>query len=173
MLNRFMPRLSRRLRSTFRQPAAAQDYPTRPVIVIVPQPPGGGTDIITRIIADPLIQAARPELRRRKQNRRRHGGRHRRRRAGRARWLHAGHRSQRQHGGERQPVLQTRLRSDPRFHAGRHDGRISLRARRQQRLSGEVGQGPDRHGEGQAGQKSTSPRRATAAGSICRWSCSS
>lgn len=35
-------------------PAQAQDYPTHPVIVIVPQPPGGGTDIITRIIADPL-----------------------------------------------------------------------------------------------------------------------
>ncbi len=35
-------------------PLPAQEYPTRPVIVIVPQPPGGGTDIITRIIGDQL-----------------------------------------------------------------------------------------------------------------------
>ncbi len=34
--------------------ARAQDYPTRPVTIIVPQPPGGGTDIIARIIGDQL-----------------------------------------------------------------------------------------------------------------------
>jgi tripartite-type tricarboxylate transporter receptor subunit TctC len=42
-------------------PVAAQDYPTRPVTIIVPQPPGGGTDIITRIIAQQLsIQLGQP-----------------------------------------------------------------------------------------------------------------
>jgi tripartite-type tricarboxylate transporter receptor subunit TctC len=35
-------------------PAAAQDYPTRPVVIVVPQPPGGGTDIISRIIGQQL-----------------------------------------------------------------------------------------------------------------------
>ena len=35
-------------------PLSADDYPSRPVVLIVPQPPGGGTDIITRIIAEPL-----------------------------------------------------------------------------------------------------------------------
>jgi tripartite-type tricarboxylate transporter receptor subunit TctC len=35
-------------------PVAAQDFPTRPVAIIVPQPPGGGTDIIARIIGDQL-----------------------------------------------------------------------------------------------------------------------
>lgn len=38
-------------------PAAAQDakdYPTKPIRVIVPYPPGGGTDVVARIVADPL-----------------------------------------------------------------------------------------------------------------------
>jgi tripartite-type tricarboxylate transporter receptor subunit TctC len=35
-------------------PASAQDYPARPVTIIVPQPPGGGTDIISRIIGAQL-----------------------------------------------------------------------------------------------------------------------
>jgi putative tricarboxylic transport membrane protein len=35
-------------------PVMAEDYPTRPVTIIVAQPPGGGTDIIARIIANAL-----------------------------------------------------------------------------------------------------------------------
>ena len=38
-------------------PAAAQDakdYPAKPIRVIVPYPPGGGTDVVARIVADPL-----------------------------------------------------------------------------------------------------------------------
>src|SRR5471032_3481922 len=35
-------------------PVTAQDYPTRPVVIVVPQPPGGGTDIISRIIGQQL-----------------------------------------------------------------------------------------------------------------------
>jgi tripartite-type tricarboxylate transporter receptor subunit TctC len=35
-------------------PVRAQDYPMRPVTIIVPQPPGGGTDIIARIIGNQL-----------------------------------------------------------------------------------------------------------------------
>jgi len=33
---------------------SAQDFPTRPVVIIVAQPPGGGTDIIARIIGAQL-----------------------------------------------------------------------------------------------------------------------
>ncbi|HYF08415.1 MAG TPA: tripartite tricarboxylate transporter substrate binding protein [Acetobacteraceae bacterium] len=34
--------------------ARAQDFPARPVTLVVPSPPGGGTDFSARLIADPL-----------------------------------------------------------------------------------------------------------------------
>ena len=37
--------------------ALAQDYPSRPIHMIVPYPPGGGTDIVARVITEPLGQA--------------------------------------------------------------------------------------------------------------------
>ena len=33
---------------------AAQTYPSRPIKFIVPYPPGGGTDVVARILAEPL-----------------------------------------------------------------------------------------------------------------------
>ncbi len=37
--------------------ALAQDYPTRPVRIIVPSPPAGGTDIVGRVLADHFSKA--------------------------------------------------------------------------------------------------------------------
>jgi tripartite-type tricarboxylate transporter receptor subunit TctC len=38
-------------------PAAAQDWPARPVRMIVPFPPGGGTDVVARTVANRLQEA--------------------------------------------------------------------------------------------------------------------
>jgi tripartite-type tricarboxylate transporter receptor subunit TctC len=37
-------------------PAAGEDYPSRTISIIVPQPPGGGTDIIARIVGHQLAE---------------------------------------------------------------------------------------------------------------------
>src|SRR5687767_590760 len=38
-------------------PAAAQDYPNKPVTLIVPYPPGGATDAISRIVQEAMTQS--------------------------------------------------------------------------------------------------------------------
>ncbi len=43
-------------------PAAAQDYPKRPLRFIVPYPPGGGTDTVARLIAQPLGERLKQQI---------------------------------------------------------------------------------------------------------------
>jgi len=43
--------------ASFPTPALAQDYPNRPVRVIVPYPPGGPTDVIVRVVANRLTES--------------------------------------------------------------------------------------------------------------------
>jgi tripartite-type tricarboxylate transporter receptor subunit TctC len=42
--------------------ASAQDWPTKPVRFIVPYPPGGGTDVIARIVQNPLSEALKQTI---------------------------------------------------------------------------------------------------------------
>src|SRR6267142_3960823 len=50
-------RLSALLFCMFAAPAMAQDYPNRPVKILVPYGPGGATDIIARIVAQRLTES--------------------------------------------------------------------------------------------------------------------
>jgi tripartite-type tricarboxylate transporter receptor subunit TctC len=43
--------------ATPRQPQAAEDYPTRPITLIVPYPAGGGVDAMGRIVGEKLSAA--------------------------------------------------------------------------------------------------------------------
>ena len=69
--------------------ACADDYPSRPVKVIVPFGAGGPTDVYTRDIAAELQQVAASGLRHGEPSRRRHHHRHRIRRQCDAGRLHA------------------------------------------------------------------------------------
>ena len=42
--------------------ASAQDYPSRPITMIVPYPPGGATDAIARIVQDSMSQSLGQQL---------------------------------------------------------------------------------------------------------------
>jgi len=43
-------------------PAFAQDYPSKPIKLIIPYPPGGATDVIGRIVALKMSEALGQQL---------------------------------------------------------------------------------------------------------------
>jgi tripartite-type tricarboxylate transporter receptor subunit TctC len=56
-VNRFQPVLcAAALLASTMTGADAQQYPSRPIRFIIPYPPGGGTDTVARIIAQPLFE---------------------------------------------------------------------------------------------------------------------
>ena len=80
-MRKFMP-IARRLPHCShprRQPSpkSAEDYPNKPVRVLVTVPAGGGVDTVTRLVTAADVREARPGLRRREPRRRRR--QHRRR----------------------------------------------------------------------------------------------
>ena len=42
--------------------AAAADYPTRPITLVVPYPPGGGVDAMARVVAQKLSEAFKQQV---------------------------------------------------------------------------------------------------------------
>src|SRR5262245_8980693 len=42
--------------------ARAQDYPNRVVTIVVPYPPGGGVDVLARVVADKLSGALKTQV---------------------------------------------------------------------------------------------------------------
>jgi tripartite-type tricarboxylate transporter receptor subunit TctC len=55
-------RLTAALLLTFAASVVAQDYPARPIRIVVPFPPGAGTDIVARAIAQSLSEAWKQSL---------------------------------------------------------------------------------------------------------------
>ena len=71
------------------QTAPAQNYPSRPVTMVVPFAPGGPTDTIARIIAEHMRGSLGQPVIIRERERRRRKHRRRPRRPSYARWLYA------------------------------------------------------------------------------------
>src|SRR5882757_2118437 len=48
--------------AVFAAPAQADDYPSRPITIIVPFPPGGSTDIVVRLVANKVAESIKQPI---------------------------------------------------------------------------------------------------------------
>ena len=126
-------------------PAPAQDnYPNRPVKIMIAFPVGGLLDTVSRIVGEKMTRPARPAVHHRGAARRRRHARHAARRQGRARRLH-GDDAQRQPRAQSVGVQEHSLRQ--------HQGLLADRLRRLHAAG--VCRAPER-----AGQERQGARRA-------------
>ena len=101
--------------------ARAQSYPTKPIRMIVPFPPGGPIDVMGRLIGDRLRRAG-PDRGDREPPRRRRRDRQQGRRQARARRLYAAVWLVRLARGHARALQERRLRSGEELCAGRRRG---------------------------------------------------
>ena len=150
--------------------AAAQDYPNRPVRLVVPFPPGGINDIVARVIAQHLGERLGKQVI--VDNRGGAGGV-----VGSEIVANApkdGHTLLDRVAGERGQslALHAALRSAEILRAGRHAGRRAERRHGQSRPAGEQHQGVGRARQGKSPANCNMPRPASARSCIWPASCS-
>ena len=133
-------------------PASAQDYPNRPITLVVPFPPGGSTTIVARIVADKMSEALGQSIV--VDNRGGAGGTIGTRAVSksRARRLHHPAGIYRHAGDRADPLWQYRLRPPQGLHADRPDRNRAEYAGGESLPSGPLGRRVGRLCQGQSGQ---------------------
>ena len=131
--------------------AAAQNYPTRPITMIVPFPAGGATDTLARFLAEQMRPILGQPVVIENVGRRRRQPRRRPRRALGRRRLHAEHRHLDHAYADRRP-LRAAVRSVEGSRADHPDRQRAAVDRRQEGPAGGRSEGADRLAEGQSRQ---------------------